>query len=143
TATFLINAFNYMNTATDAGIGDPLDNNKLIQQYLWFSANWPAFDNSNLVSSTNPKTLTVVGDAYKTAAQAMPQTINLLAVHTAPGPQAQAGGLTTITVLVGVMDNGSIAPSGGTNVTVYADPARTQVLGTGVLKGARGCGRRE
>src|SRR5439155_17608920 len=99
--------------------------------------------NSNLVSSTNPKSLTVVGNAYKTAAQAMPQTINLLAVHTAPGPQAQAGGLTTITVLVGVMDNGSIAPSGGTNVTVYADPARTQVLGTGILSGARGCARRE
>jgi hypothetical protein len=144
-ANFLVTSFNYLNTTTDASLGDPLDNNRLVQQWLWYSINGAGGAGyiSDLVTPTVPLTFTVVGRTFRDTAQAMPQTINLFATQTKFKSLIVTGDQMTVTALVGVMNNGSIAPSVPTTVTVYADAARTQPIGGGFLMNAPGCARRE
>jgi hypothetical protein len=144
-AQFLIASFNYLNSTTDIKLGDPLDNNRLVQQWLWYSLNGTpgAGSISDLVTPTIPITYTVVGQAFRDTARAMPQDINLFATRTWLQSLLPAGSQVTVTVRVGVMNNGSIRPSVPTTVTAYADAARTQPLGSGFLMDSPGCARRE
>ena len=101
-ATFLTNSFNYLNSAADASLGYPLDNNRLVQQWLWFSLNYPAFENSNLVTNP-PMALTVVGNAFKNSGLAIPQEINLIARSARQLSIQHGGDHLTATVEIGVV----------------------------------------
>ena len=144
-ANFLTDSFNYLNTTTDPILGDPLDNNRMVQQWLWFSLNNDpnAGHISDLVSGTAPA-FTTVGQAFRTAAQAMPQTINLSATNSLQFVSLNVvGDQMSVTVKVGVINNGSIRPGVPAKVTAYSDAARTLELGSGYLYDAPGCARRE
>jgi hypothetical protein len=144
-ANFLVTSFNYLDSTTDANLGDPLDNNRLVQQWLWYSLNGQggAGSISDLVAPTVPLAFTVVGQALRNTALAMPQDINLIAMHTQFKSLNVSGDQMIVTALVGVMNNGSIAPSAPTPISVYSDAARTQLIGGGFLMNAPGCARRE
>jgi hypothetical protein len=144
-AQFLIDSFNYLTATTSVSLGDPLDNNRLVQQWLWYSLNGTpgAGSISDLITPTVPLTYTVVGQAFRDTAHAMPQTINLFATRTQFKSLMVTGDQMTVTVLVGVMNNGSIAASVPTTVTVYANAARTQPMSSGFLMNSPGCARRE
>ncbi len=57
---FMIGTFDYFLNATDAAVGYPADNNRLVQSWSWFSLNYPPYDpdtqqglNGNLLEPTS------------------------------------------------------------------------------------------
>jgi hypothetical protein len=61
---FMTQTFNYFLTARDPQLGDPADDNRLVQSFVWFSSGDKTFPAGNLF---NPDTLatTPVGQAFK------------------------------------------------------------------------------
>jgi len=148
-AQFLDKTFNYLNTAQDAALGYPLDGNRLVQQWLWFHMN-NGVDGlghvSNIVTATTPYTFAPAGKAFManvTNPISYPQSINLFASSAHSLGAIPNGGSNRASLVVGVMNNGSIAPAAPVTVTAYADAARTQPLGSTTVRGVRGCARRE
>ncbi|MBI5878436.1 MAG: hypothetical protein HZB53_12375 [Chloroflexi bacterium] len=148
-AQFLDRSFNYLNTAQDAGIGYPMDGNRLVQQWMWFHMNNGVNGLghvSNIVTATAPYTFAPAGRTFMadvTNPISFPQSINLLASSTRGLGSLPGGGSNNVQVSVGVMNNGSIAPSAPVSVEVYADLGRTQPLGSATVRGVRGCARQE
>ncbi len=142
---FLHKTFEYLNTAQDPAIGYPLDNNRLVQQWLWFSVNFPIGYVSNIVTPTVPMTFTMVGNQFKTDVTnpiSYPQNINLFPSSTRGLGAIPNGATTTVMASVDIMNNGSIVPSAPVTITVYADAARTQPMGSATVSGGRGCARK-
>ena len=76
-STFMSNTFNYLESAADPALGYPLDGNRLVQRWMWFSAYYSGAGNvSNLLVSTLD-TLTPVGENFRNQVAARPATINL------------------------------------------------------------------
>lgn len=147
---YVANSFNYFNTAQDPNLGYARDNNRLVQSWLWFDLNfgngnpWVPGYISNLVADGGINNLTQVGTAFQNAGAALPQSINLFVTQTSVQSYTPNGNSVTLAIKVGAMNNGNIAPSGPVQVTVYADAARTQPLGSGWFSaGMPGCARRE
>jgi hypothetical protein len=46
-ATFMINSFDYLENARDPNLGYALDDNRLVQQWMWFSVHHPWWDIDN------------------------------------------------------------------------------------------------
>lgn len=124
---YLNATFDYMFSATNATTGYPLDENRLLQGWVWYSLN----DNSSPFQQGtlfNPsKNLTTVGNAWKSyvtnpakplASQARR---NLLVTHltTTPGLAfVSAGQTATVTLKVTVANSGNTQTATGNNIGV-------------------------
>jgi hypothetical protein len=146
-ANFMTDAFAYLESASDPNLGYPRDNNKLIQQHLWFSVNVPlraAGSSSNLVVD-EITSLTPLGRLFKSEIAQRPRNINLL-----PDPIALVIGFTapgtggaTVNLAVDVRNNGNIEATFPFTVRFYADSALLQPIGSAVINEAiSGCARR-
>ncbi len=66
--TFMLNTFDYFMTATDPELGHPLDGNRLVQRWAWYSLNDNRFEGyrlrSHLFDSTS-KEITSLGLAFE------------------------------------------------------------------------------
>lgn len=64
--SFMLNTFDYMMHATDPGIGNPLDDDRLVQGWYWYSMDDDVYFNGPLFSRTAPYpgVLTPMGVAY-------------------------------------------------------------------------------
>ena len=76
---FMLGTFDFLLTATDASLGYPADEDRLVQRWLWYSLDDTVSYGGALF---NPDQLTrmALGDAYAQATGAIPPTVDLLAV---------------------------------------------------------------
>jgi hypothetical protein len=141
-SAFMSNTFNYLETATDPTLGYPLDGNRLVQRWMWFSTYNPGVGNpSNLLTSSGTA-LTLVGDHLKTEAAKVASAVNLF-----PGQVSATSGIVgapadraTVNLDAQVLNGGSTATDTPFTVTFYADQALTRVIGSEVVSGAvSGC----
>ena len=142
---FLQNAMDYLETARDPNLGYPADDNRLIQQWAWYSL-WVEGEgsggSSNLLvdgyeskSLDSEAALTQVGRAYRQRALSSELTVNLVAEE-APDAAAQIsgpGGTADVELKVGYLNNGSGTIIDSFKVTFYANAGLTQVIGETVV----------
>ena len=135
---FMDNTLTYLNTARNESFGFALDDNRLVQQWLWFSiANTPSVGNiSDLVVYDNQSGsltgLTPVGERYLAWTQSEQLFPNLIpdGVNSSIAFTNNPGGAAVATLKVNVGNNGNINVSVPFSVTFYADSNLTQVIDT-------------
>ncbi len=141
---FLNNSFSYLNSATDPDIGMPADENRLVQQWLWFSMNLNggAGTVSNLLTD-DLSALTEPGRAYRDIVAAQAPSVNL---YIDPLPAIVAGtvsaetGTGTAHLAATVRNGGNTASPAPFSVTFYADQALLQPIGSvQIPAGLAGC----
>jgi len=126
---FLDNTMSYFDTAVDSVIGNPLDNNRLLQQAAWFSINndGRVGDVSNLVDRDNPSgpltSLSATGEKFSDYMQSADLYVNLIPDQVNPVPAYTGGpGLTTtVTLQVEIANNGTIPVTQSFKVSFYKD----------------------
>ena len=150
---YMNSAFDYLLTATDASIGFPADENKLVQSWVWYSLNDTANFNGNLFDP-NTKALSAFGTNWKnyvtnpTKPLASQPQRNLLATNlrTTPEYYIKPGKPVTFTLQADIGNSGNIATNTGNNVQVSfwdKDPimgGANQIGTTKILKDLSGCG---
>jgi hypothetical protein len=145
---FLTSTLDYLLNETDPNLGYPADNDRLVQQSLWFRLATLSVDGlghaSNLADPDDEWTLTVVGQGWQDYVQAIMPTVNLraTAVPTTTG-HLLPGGDASVTLLAHVINNGDLVISDEVTVTFYADEALTVPLGSTTITNIPGCARRE
>lgn len=136
-STFMRNTFDYLEGLKDPNLGYALDNNRLVQQWMWFSFYVPHDQNdpypgaaSNLLEA-NLNALTDVGIAYRNYVTALPLNRNLF-VTSVPNPVVDSNGVGTASAQLSVVfrNNGNTAVTTPFNVTFYSNAAMTNVIGT-------------
>ncbi|MEW5986788.1 MAG: CARDB domain-containing protein [Chloroflexota bacterium] len=142
---FMVASFDYMETTTDASLGYPQDDYRLVQQWLWFSMFVPVEDtggSSNLLTEDNTA-LTQVGRTFRNEVAARPQTVNLLPDDLAYPIAFTSTPTGTINVALSAVarNNGNKLVDNSFVATFYSDPALTQVLGSTTLNDLHGCAR--
>jgi hypothetical protein len=143
--SFLNRTFAYLESTTDANLGYPLDGNRLVQQWMWFSMYTErAGYVSNLVTS-DFQTLTQIGTAFRDAVASRPTYVNLVPRTTA----GRAGRMPTpphpvdATLSVDVINSGNVQSPQPFTVTAYEDQALTRPIGSAsVTLGISGCFQR-
>ncbi len=138
---YMENTLDYLETAKSPNLGYPADDNRLVQQFAWYSM-WTGSEmsgaSSNLLVEDHenydpdaPNALTQVGHTYKDRVFRPETTVNLLAGE-APHIEAQANqpqGTVDVELSVGYSNNGTdyiLAPFW---ISFYSDAGLTQVIG--------------
>jgi hypothetical protein len=128
--------------AIDPDLGYPPDNDRLVQQWLWFAIHSGSVGQSSNLMEQDLTTLTLVGETWKNYVEALPSNINLSPAQTPPQwadivPPATSA---EATLAVWIRNNGNtLAPP--VTVTFYSDAALTQEIATTTVNNVRGCGR--
>lgn len=139
--TFMSETLNYLSTVTDPSIGYPADNNKLVQQWLWFSVyNEGVGEVSNLIDASG--NMTNLGMLFRDRVEAEPNTINLYPQRVSTLFAYSDGTGTADVVLEAVVGNNGTQTAAPFEVTFYRDQARTQVIGSATVTGLTGCSTR-
>ena len=138
---FLNESFDYFRTAEDPSLGYGLDNNRLVQQVVWFSAfhKYNAFRSNLLMKSGN---LSPLGVAYRDYVSAEPKLLNLLVERVAADRKVveDENGKYTARLSVEFRNNGDVAIDKPFRVTFYEDEDLTKVIGFVDYAGlVRGC----
>lgn len=151
---FLNNTFNFLETTTDPVLGYPLDGNRLVQQWLWYSVRTIGVGGvSNLVVIQNgSEVMSEVGQAFRTYTHnTLHRYVNLFpeAASNVSVPAPPAGGTVDVELSVWIRNNGNLSPNGGFNVTFYKDSNLQFPIDTawvpapqGTDYGLLGCARR-
>ena len=135
-SNWVVNTFDYLDNATDPDIGNPYDNDRLVQQWLWYSLNTEvAGDSSDLLNEelTGP---TQVGEVFRQETIDLGLEVNLFpvnAIHTTVDNNGDA------TLVVGIRNNGSTTSDKPFEVTFYEDEALTETIGSVTVPPLRGC----
>jgi hypothetical protein len=137
---FAVNTFNYMESAADPSLGYPLDNNRLVQQWMWYSIfQTTDFATSNLATSgSGTLNLTLAGQAFSTASRAEAPTVNLFATQANGQVGSVSDGKTSVKLNVVMRNNGNTRPNQPIDVTFYRDAALTQVIGQATVPAPSG-----
>lgn len=126
----------------DPNLGYPLDNNRLVQQSLWFSIYFAGAGSvSNLYADVDLTQRTLVGNAFAQEVGNRTPRPNLRPINPASpmGFVEPPATTTTVTLSVDVLNNGSATVANPFAVTFYRDAALTQVIGSVVLSDQYGC----
>ncbi len=137
---FMLGTFDYLNNAKSASLGYPLDDNKLVQQWIWFSAKSSNGNSGNLLRNDATQ-FNDLGNTFKNHILAESTYKNLVieSVSAFQTQQGQGGG--TAQLSVAFRNIGSTAVDAPFNVTFYRDAARTQPIATTTVDPlVRGCG---
>jgi hypothetical protein len=129
---YAADTFNYLNTATDPNLGYPYDNNRLVQQWMWYSMHQTThFATSNLATDgSGTLDLTLAGQAFSNATRAEPASVNLIATEPRMAPASADDGTVTARLSVTMRNNGNTRVDQPIKVTFYRDAALTQVIGS-------------
>ena len=145
-ADFMVKAYEYLEDAKDPDLGYALDNNRLVQQWMWFSMPWPAPEavwNPSLLATVGLSELTIVGQTHINEINKRPLELNLLFKPGNAGSVQAARVGQPATLSIKVYNNGNTTVNDPVQVTFYADAGRTQPIGTATVPaGVRGCARR-
>ena len=140
---FMLDTFDYFNTAKDPELGYALDNYKLVQQWIWFSTKSSNGNSGNLLRNDEKK-YNGVGETFKNHIRAEPVYKNLL-IDTVSGFQLgqDQNGTSTARLAVTFRNDGNAAVDEAFDVTFYSDAALTTPIGTtAVTPLVRGCAAR-
>lgn len=137
---------NWLETATDSSLGYPADNNRLVQQWLWFSLrvgnetnNEESGGSSNLLTinydslpAGDVAALTEMGQNYRSHIQSKTLYKNLMASRALPSVAFTnpPGNTASATLMVEFHNNGNTKINQPFNVTFYSDGGLTQEIGT-------------
>jgi len=144
---FMEATFNYLMSAADPRIGYPADENRLVQQWLWYSLQvdppLPAHC-SNLLAYDTSYYLVVPGQAWQDYVHAIPAQVNVLPSRVLPivAHSATGTGTVTVTLTAEVRNSGNVALTDTVTVTFYSNQGLTQTIGVATFSGLTGCARR-
>jgi hypothetical protein len=151
---FMDSSFNYLENTKDPNLGYPLDENRLVQQWLWYST-WvdPESDfggNSSNLLETGLGPMSAIGKNFHDEVGAKPLTTNLFPVNPVGGSASTNSNSTVDVILsVGVMNNGNHVTADNIQVTFYSDEGLNKEIGTAVIPkpsnfyaGMVGCARK-
>ncbi len=128
---FMTNSFSYLNTAKDASLGYPQDDNRLIQRWMWFSIFYNQEGAVSNLAQQDRTTLTLVGQNFKDKVAAEGRYRNLIAETPAPIIAYLKGQAQTTAVLQATFrNNGNETIKDPFQVTFYRDAGLTQVIGS-------------
>jgi hypothetical protein len=133
--SFLNRTSDYLESATDANLGYPLDGNRLVQQWLWYSVYTSGVGYvSNLVTS-DLQALTQPGAAFTSIVASRPTYVNLVPRQVAAGAGVMPTPARpiTATLQVDVINSGNAQLTTPFTVTAYADQALTQPIGSAAV----------
>ena len=148
-SNYLRNTFDFVsgnNNMTDVNIGYPQDENRLVQQVMWWSLNAGHYPGkvSNLYNDDLIE-LTVVGSAFKSEIAERTLIPNLFAHNatSAPGFIIAPATTATVTLSVDVYNNGNTAVTVPITATFYNNAAMTpaNVIGSTSVPNLDGCAR--
>lgn len=88
---YMLNTFNYLETAKDPNLGYPLDDGRLVQQWLWFSVKSFGVGFVSDLVNDDLTGLTPLGQIYQNRVLSKPVTRNLL-VESVGTPTVNDGG---------------------------------------------------
>ncbi len=136
---FMLETFDYFNHARDPNLGMTTDNNKLVQQWIWYGAwNWDVASADLLLNDL--QTLSLMGETFRDHVYAEPRAVNLTIDGVTGTVKAQGGGTATAQLSASFRNNGNIAIQKPFTVTFYEDAALTQAIGsTRVAPDILGC----
>lgn len=143
-STYLKRTMNYLANLKDPALGYPADDNRLVQQWKWFSMwtrpevtggssnlllnNYQSFADGDLAA------LTQVGQTYRQIVSAQTPRVNLVAGQGAHVvAYANHGATGDARISAGFFNNGNVGITPPFRVTFYADAGLTQAIGTAVI----------
>ena len=125
---FMTDTFDYLLNETDADTGYPLDGNRLVQRYGWFSAVDPTFNGSLFVSTAGagpyvpPFVRTAIGDHFAAYAAGLSAAPDLAVVSVAAAPLLASGRVSaTLSAQVANLGHGQL-PTAATVQFYDGDP---------------------
>lgn len=142
--TFMQQVFNYLETAVDPNIGYPADNNRLVQQWLWYAltiaSDEEAGSASRLVSldgNGNPVGFTAVGEMFQSEIASRASVVNLRPINAST---RSAFGVISDTISVEIVNNGNKATTTDYTVSFYRNSLLTDLIGSVTISsGLDGC----
>jgi hypothetical protein len=142
--TFMTRTFDYLDSAADPDLGYPVDENRLVQRWLWFGAFFSAVPQSaghasNLLVDTQDA-LSPLGELYRSSVAGRSSTVNLRP-DPIPARSARASaGAASTPISVSVYNAGTARTAGSFTVTFYSDSGLTRPIGSAtVAAGLPGC----
>jgi hypothetical protein len=144
-SAFMLASFNYLETAANPDIGYPLDNNRLVQQWLWYAINDETPGTPNNLMNHNYSGLTLMGQTYKNHVTAQPIAVNLLPdkVSYPVATVITNTDTTSATISISIRNNGNTAIDAPFTVTFYNNET-DQFIGSAIVPaGLGGCARSE
>lgn len=130
---FAQGTFGFLESETDPNLGYPYDNNRLVQQWLWYAVyrNGLGKASNLLVSDSAPLNLTPAGAAFSQATRAEAAHVNLVATEALNTPgSVGGGGSVSAKIGITVLNNGNTRVNEPVTVTFYRDQALTKELGS-------------
>lgn len=138
---FMTATLNYLETAQDPALGHPLDSNRLVQSWLWFSGKSGGVGYVSDLVNDDLTALTPLGEIYQSRISQQPITRNLLVsqVHNSAITTDHTG-VTTATLSIDILNNGNHAIEQPYEVTFYENAAMTIPISTVTISPVqRGC----
>lgn len=142
---FMVAAFDYLEGAADPNLGYPRDNNRLVQQWMWYST-YVDIDQtggaSNLLTE-DLAGLTQMGQTFQDEVAARPLAVNLTpdAIRPSVAFTTLPGGSVDVPLTAAVRNNGNTAITTPFQVSFYADAGLTDLIGATTLGDVGGCAR--
>lgn len=138
---FMDGTFDYLENTKSTTLGYAIDDNRLVQQWLWFSVHYGGPGSSSNLVKDDLKTLTKVGENYRNHVQNKPLSVNLVVGNV---PQVVAtigpGGTAAAELTVKFRNNGNTTVYSPFRVTFYKDEALTQEIDSVMVSPElRGC----
>lgn len=137
---FMLDSFDMFNNLKDPDVGMPADNNKLVQQWIWYDAHGWDIGSSNLLTN-DKQTLTRMGRAFRNHVWAEPTYVNLVVADaTGSVVEYDQNDTARVKLTARMRNNGNVSVEKPFTVTFYKDAALTKVIGsTSVTPEIRGC----
>ncbi len=128
---FMNNTFSYLNSKKDPNLGYPLDDNRLVQQWMWFSVYTTNEGSASNLAEANLSTLTPMGQNFKNYVASETLYQNLVVEDAADVVVATEGAPTaTAEISVNFRNNGNQKITDPFTVTFYKNAGLTQVIGS-------------
>lgn len=141
-SSFMLGTFDYMNNqAQDPNLGYSLDNDRLVQQWLWFSTYSSAAGSASNLLDNNLSNLTQVGQAFQSYVLNEPLYGNLMIERVSNSVTMTNGSMTAdVPLSVSFRNNGNTSITATITVTFFSDAAMTTPIGASIVQPPiRGC----
>jgi hypothetical protein len=126
---FMDGSFDYLNSAIDPTLGYSLDNNRMVQQVMWFAVHSSGAGASSNLVKDDLVTLTQIGQTFQIRALSETAYRNLLVDHVQNvAVKAGPSGTATAEIAVTFRNNGNTKVNQPFTVTFYKDAARTMPI---------------
>jgi hypothetical protein len=131
---FMNATFSYLNEKTDPAIGYPLDGNRLVQQWMWFSVYYPYEGSASNLAEADLKTLTKPGQNFKNHVAGKTLYQNLIVDNVADVSVATNGAATTTAnISVIFRNNGNSSIKTPFAVSFFKNSNYTDKIGSVVI----------